>query len=394
MTQILRCLWCRRRFTRPQRRGRTPSYCRARCQQQADRARKVAPTDRTVDDLVSALARDHLALARQLAQSAAAVAAAQPGEDVQAVLGLIAEAEEDLEDLRAHVVLQARARKLPWAAIGQLTGRSADTARRRWDETYAARRRVQRKARSQRAQPVTGAIAGPAAHTGAAKAASASPASPATAGRQNPGDGQVPAVPLPSAAPEDPAESLSSVAAAKLASALSFLHRRSGRSSRELAAAAGVSASMVSRVFVGDRIPSWPVAYALVEASGGRPAEIRPLWDAARGILPERPFDATPIVEAEYVGAFVAAVRGHHLAAFAPDPLTISDSSRGRVSPEAATDLLSGARVPDWPTVEAVLEVLRADPAFVLPLWERVQLARHRHTYINDYDGPPAEAFG
>ncbi|WP_331731564.1 hypothetical protein [Kitasatospora sp. NBC_01300] len=383
MTQILRCLWCQGRFTRPQRRGRTPSYCRTRCQQQADRARKAAPTDRTLDDLVSALARDHLALARRLAQAAAAVAAAQPGEDVQAVLGLIAEAEEDLEDLRAHVALQARARKLPWAAIGQWTGRSADTARRRWDEAYAARRLVQRKTRARRGQPVTGAIAAP-----------ASLAGPSTAVRRNPEGGQVPTVPLPSASPADPTESLSAVAAAKLASALSFLQRRSGRSSLELAAAAGVSPSRISRMFVSDRIPSWPVTCALVEAAGGCPAEIRPLWDAARGILPERPFDATPIVEAQYVGAFVAAVRGLHLAAFAPGPLAISHSSQGRVSPQAAADLLSGDRVPDWQTVEAVLDVLRADPAFVLPLWERVQLARHHHTYNNDYAGPPAEAFG
>ncbi|MFD5610564.1 helix-turn-helix domain-containing protein [Kitasatospora sp. NPDC127060] len=383
MTQILRCVWCQAPFTRPQRRGRTPSYCRTRCQQQADRARKGTPADRSVDDLVGALAREHLALARRLAQAAAAVAAAQPGEDVQAVLALIDEAEEDLEDLRAHVVLQARARKLPWAAIGQLTGRSADTARRRWDEAYAARRRVQRQTRSQRAQLAGEAIAVPAA-----------PAGPAAAGRRNPEDGQSSAVAPTAASRHGLAESLPAFAAAKLASALSFLQRRSGRSARELAAAAGLSASKVSRMFVGDRVPSWPVTQALVEAVGGHPAEIRPLWEAACGLLPERPFDATPVVEAQYVASFVAAVRGLHLAAFAPDPLSISHSSKGRVSPQTATDLLSGNRVPSWPTVEAVLEVLHADPALVLPLWERVQLARHRHTYTNDYDGPPAEAFG
>ncbi|MER7671314.1 helix-turn-helix transcriptional regulator [Kitasatospora sp. NPDC096128] len=394
MSQILRCRWCQRPFGRPQRLGRTPSYCRARCQQEAERARKVAPADRSLDDLVPILAHDHLAIARQLAQTAAAIAAAQPGQDVQAVLGLISEAEESLEDLRAHAVLQARTRKLPWAAIGQLTGWAADTARRRWDEAYAARRRSQRAARSQRLQADAGTMPSSTVRPGTTVGTAAAPpadglASPTERGGSEPG--QALAAPMDLVPETDFAEALAPVAAAKLASALSFLHRRSRRSSRELAADAGVSPSFVSRVFAGERIPSWQVAGALVRAAGGEPADVRPLWDAAHGILPERPFVATPQVEAEFVGAFSSALRGLHLAAFAPDALAISDKSRGRVNPEAAAGLLTGTRVADWPTVEALLEVLGADPAFVLALWERVQLIRHQRPYR---DGPPAEAFG
>ncbi|MFE3501937.1 helix-turn-helix domain-containing protein [Kitasatospora sp. NPDC059146] len=396
MNQILRCRWCRRTFTRPQRLGRTPSYCRARCQQEAERARKDAPADRSLDDLVSTLAREHLALARQLAQTADAVAVAEADEDVQAVLGLIQEAEESLEDLRAHAVLQARTRKLPWAAIGQLTGWAAGTARRRWDEAYAARRLAQREARSQRVQPANGTISGPATQPGTTPAPSGT-GHRAPEQRQRSIFKQVPPA-EPAAAPvtdaaeaTDPADALQPVAAAKLASALSCLHRRSRRSSRELAADAGVSPSFISRVLAGERIPSWPVADALVRAAGGVPADIRLLWDAAHGILPERPFVATPQVAAEFRASLAAAMRGLHLAAFAPDPLTISDISRGRVSPEDAAGLLTGARVPDWPAVEAVLEVLRADPDFVLPLWERVQLVHRHHPY---HAGPPADAFG
>ncbi|CAN3978416.1 hypothetical protein [Kitasatospora purpeofusca] len=45
--------------------------------------------------------------------------------------------------------------------------------------------------------------------------------------------------------------------------------------------------------------------------------------------------------------------------------------------------------------MEVLLEVLGAEPAFVLPLWERVQLARGRWTDHRTGGGRlPAEAFG
>ncbi|WP_195911405.1 helix-turn-helix domain-containing protein [Streptomyces kaniharaensis] len=403
MTQILRCRWCRRNFQRPRRRGRAPSYCSTLCQRRSERARRAAPTDRTLDDTVSSLAREHLALARRLAQAAAAIATAQPDEDVAVVLGLITELGEDLEDLRAHAVLQARTRKVPWAAIGQLTGWAADTAMRRWGEAYAARRRGLREVRKQRTR-----LAGEGStHVPVPPPAAAHRSPPATevllpsATADYWADGGVgtdpegPAVALPEPSLRTSDEPLAMVGRAKLASALSHLHRRSGRTFRELAAAAGVTPSFVSRVLNSERFPSWSVAGALAMAMGGSPAEIRPLWDAGSGVLPQRPFVPSPGSEAAYVGAFVAAIRGLHLAAAAPDPLAISDSSCGRLSPTDAAALISGSSVPDWPAVEVLLEVLGADPAFVLPLWERVQLARGGRTEHPTGGGHlPAEAFG
>ncbi|MEK2491052.1 helix-turn-helix domain-containing protein [Kitasatospora purpeofusca] len=404
MTQILRCRWCRRNFVRPRQRGRAPSYCSTLCQRQSERARRAAPTDRTLDETVNTLAREHLALARRLAQAAAAITGDQPDGDVAVVLGLITELGEDLGDLRAHAVLQARTRKIPWSAIGVLTGWAADTAMRRWSEAYAARRRTLRETRKQRARRAASASAHvPASHPPAAQwsrpAADLLVPSPGVGPRPDGhGAGEAAAVPaVPPAVPPPYAsgESIATVGRAKLASALSHLHRRSGRTARELAAAAGVTPSFVSRVLNAERFPSWPVAGALAEAMGGVAAEIRPLWDLGNDTLPQRPFVPSPAEEAAYVAAYVAALRGLHLAAAAPDPPAISDASCGRLSPADAAALLSGSAVPDWPTVEVLLEVLGAEPAFVLPLWERVQLARGRRTDHRTGGGRlPAEAFG
>ncbi|TDC70142.1 helix-turn-helix domain-containing protein [Streptomyces hainanensis] len=216
--------------------GRPKEYCDKRCRDAAYRAGHAVPAPNAqrftpcLQDITRDLARRVEALGR------AAEADDRSGAHALRVLELAAGLGPVVEDLEAASVQQARDRRVRAAEIARRLNVSPGRLRSRWPTDRVARRMRQR-GRANGAFIV---------QQGADAAAGESPE------------------------------------ATELTLALARLQRASGRNLRELGERTGVSASYLSRVLTGKRRPSWELAQALTAACGGDPAELLPLWQAAR----------------------------------------------------------------------------------------------------------------
>ena len=156
-----------------------------------------------------------------------------------------------------------------------------------------------------------------------------------------------------------------------LAGALSFLLRQSSLTMHEVAMQAGVSASFVSRVLAGERVPSWPVVHMLASVLGGHPQDLRFLWESAQGLVgsPRQPVE-------QAVSRLHCAVRGLYLAAGQPELEHLSRKLGGaEVTAGLVGAVLAGECVPDWPTTAALTASLGGRVVEVRPLWEDVHYA-------------------
>ncbi|MFC8230641.1 helix-turn-helix domain-containing protein [Streptomyces sp. NPDC057287] len=156
----------------------------------------------------------------------------------------------------------------------------------------------------------------------------------------------------------------------QLASALSHLHRRSGKNLRELAQEVGVSRPYISRVLAGARVPSWSVTRRLAVACSGDPADLRALWETARGI--RMPAD---LASTDAAFTLRAALRGLYLSAAQPTAARIGLSSLGMLDQQDIDSLIRGSSLPDWVTVKRFVSMLRGRPADIRPLWDAARAA-------------------
>ncbi|MBC3844641.1 helix-turn-helix domain-containing protein [Streptacidiphilus sp. 4-A2] len=161
---------------------------------------------------------------------------------------------------------------------------------------------------------------------------------------------------------------------------MSHLHQTSGKAVKTLAQETGVSSSYISRLLTGERLPTWNMAEQLTTSCGGDPAEIRPLWEAARGMRPRLLTDAA-------AAELQATVRGLHLAAQRPSPARVCAMSPQTVVPEDVTALLYG-NTPDWPVVNAIVDALRGRPEDIRPLWEHARQHPCAHPHPLHTDPP------
>ncbi|MFF7161831.1 helix-turn-helix domain-containing protein [Streptomyces sp. NPDC008086] len=326
--------------------GRPRTYCSDACGRAYRRAREKSPTPDTVahNDFTDQVAADlgrvvnHL-LYRALAQ--------QP----LAALSLIRTVEGDLEDLKAALVQQARDQRQKNPDIAECLGLppeqltrklSADAVRRRM-ESRPLRTRTRVRLPRQAALPTA-----PSPRTALPPRTAPAPRIP---GQRGPaaGGGEM----TPSRA-RDPDRNPAGPAAV-LTRALSHLQRLSGRSLRELADDTDVSASYVSRVLSGERCPSWKVTRLFTLACGGDPAEVQPLWVAARGQAPSQR------------QSLPAALRGLHLAAARPHTEQIG--AHTRLTAHTITGMLNGTALPSWEDVEELAHALNAEAQPLRPLW-------------------------
>uniref|UniRef100_UPI003F4982FC helix-turn-helix domain-containing protein n=1 Tax=Streptomyces chartreusis TaxID=1969 RepID=UPI003F4982FC len=320
--------------------GRPRHYCSDACGRAYRRAREKSPTpDTLAHSAFAAQVADDLA--RAVTHMLQLTRAQQP----LAALTLLRVVEGDLEDLKAVLIQQARDQRQRNADIAQCLGvpseqitrkLSADAVRRRMD-SRPLRIRTRVRLPRQAAPPTTTAPQG----VSTARIPSH---------RRTPADGgEV----TPSRA-RDPDRHPSGPAAV-LTRALSHLQRLSGKPLRELADDSGVSASYVSRVLSGERCPSWKVARLLTLACAGDPAEIQPLWAAARGQVPTQR------------QSLPAALRGLHLAA--ARPCTDELGEHTRLTPHAITGMFNGTALPAWEDVEKLAHALNAEAQPLRPLW-------------------------
>jgi transcriptional regulator with XRE-family HTH domain len=320
--------------------GRPRHYCSDACGRVYRRAREKSPTPDTLahNEFAEKVADD---LTRAITHMLRLTRAQQP----LAALSLLRVVDGDLEDLKAALIQQARDQRQKNADIAQCLGLppeqltrklSADAVRRRMDSRPLRTRTRVRLPRQASLPPAS------------------APRTVSTAripGQRRPSadGGEV----TPSRA-RDP-DRHPARPAAVLTRALSHLQRLSGKTLRELADDTEVSASYVSRVLSGERCPSWKVARLLTLACGGDPAEIQPLWAAARG-------RATTQRQ-----SLPAALRGLYLAA--ARPRTDELGAHTRLTPHAITGMFNGTALPAWEDVEELAHALNAEAQPLRPLW-------------------------
>ncbi|MFI9787879.1 helix-turn-helix domain-containing protein [Kitasatospora sp. NPDC051984] len=283
---------------------------------------------RKTERWASRIAEDTLALAGDM------VEAEHERAPLAVQLRLARELAADVQNFIAAAVHDARTVGHSWKAVGEAAGVSTDTARGRWAEGKVLQ---QLQRRDRRRAPAPHAV--------------------------SPTSGE-PGVPQVRATRRE-----------QLASALATLHRRSDVTVQRAAELAHCSPSYVSRVIVGERVPSWPFVHMLVTILGGNPAEIRLLWEGARGLAPSGRLAVGDAAE-----QLLAALRGLHLAAGEPD-----------LGDEEARAVLRGDVVPEWPVVSAVVVALGGQPADVRPVWEDLHYAALASAF--DDALPPYGAF-
>ncbi|MDQ0585830.1 helix-turn-helix domain-containing protein [Streptomyces rishiriensis] len=326
--------------------GRPRNYCSDTCGRAYRKAREKSLTpDALAHQAFAGQVADELA--RVVTQLLQLAHTRQP----LAALSLMRVAEGDLEDLKAALIQQARDDRQKNADIAQCLGLPSEQLTRKYSAEAVRRRKESRPLRT-RTRVRLPRQAAPAA-TSAPQAVSAArlPAHRRTAD----GGGEV--TTSRARAPDRHAHS----PAAVLTRALSQLQHLSGKSRRELADDIEVSASYVSRVLSGERCPSWKIARRLTLACGGDPAEIQPLWIAARGQTPAQ------------CQSLPAALRGLHLAAARPRADQIKASTR--LTAHAITGMFNGTALPAWEDVEELAHALNAEAQPLRPLWNAARAA-------------------
>jgi hypothetical protein len=143
-----------------------------------------------------------------------------------------------------------------------------------------------------------------------------------------------------------------------------------------------VSASYVSRILSGERLPTWKVTSRLTLALGAAPEDLRPLWDAAHGQKPPTP------------ASLPAALRGLLLANANPSYGQLSARTHFALSPTEIAVIIDGAAVPEWDTVNHLVTALHGRPDTLRPLWNAAKSAPTRPRSPGTRPTWPAGSFG
>ncbi|MFI6567057.1 helix-turn-helix domain-containing protein [Streptomyces sp. NPDC050534] len=330
------CRFCQERFIQRSGPGRKKEYCSLDCRRQAQRER---------DGVLERQEHSALPLGRRIAEdlqalSAALLEAEYDGRPLPELLRCAGEVAREVDYYRAAAVQDARNQGVSWEQVAEAAQVSATTARTRWPERRV-RERLQRRAGERAAvrQPTA------------------------------PGVGDAGGKLLPQAAER---------ASVKLASALSYLHRASELTVREVAEQTSLSPSYISRILSGERTPAWLVVCTLVELFGADPAELSVLFESAHGLVPPGRH-AIP----DAVARLQAALRGLHLAAGRPAVGVVRKAARGALSTQAISEILDGEMIPGWEQTAALVTALGGWAADVRPLWEAVH-----YTFLLCLDPP------
>ncbi|MFE3770810.1 helix-turn-helix domain-containing protein [Streptomyces sp. NPDC059122] len=325
------CIQCNREFLQEPRRGRPSSTCPA-CKTTA-RSKKLSPPDlATPEAVLNEIAEDLNRSANDL------LAAVQQRAPAPSLLDRITTLVRTVQDAEAAAVQLGRRQRNSWQELAAAMNLSPERLRKRWTTDTLDRRLNQR--------------------------------------RNQPDHPLVPHHPRPR--PDDTAETTAPDAdgartftpAFQLASALSCLQRSTGATIKETAAESGVSASYLSRILNGARLPSWGVVAGICTACNGNLAELRDLWEAAQR-PPAPDADARPPAPLQRGTArrhFGTAIRALHLVAGRPDVYALRDATGLTLSTLTLT--FHGIHVPNWSTTSRLILVLHGRPADIRPLWQ------------------------
>ncbi|MER7978307.1 helix-turn-helix transcriptional regulator [Streptomyces sp. NPDC095817] len=293
------------------------------------------------DELLTEIAKDIQDGARDLARLL-------PTFDDEEPLQRIAQLHEQLDGLTALVVGRARYRRVTWAAISSTLRISEDTARHRYTERFILRR----LARFNRTETALTTLSGLFSSSIASRAGD-----PA---EESAGDSDTPGAPV--AEPEQqttPAES-SGAAYNRLSPILSMLIRTAQLTNKDVSDKIGCSASYLSRILSGERVPTWDLTRRFARACGADPEVLRTVWESEKLSQKDRtpPPDDTPRSGTERLRA---AIQTLHVRAGRPAPNDISVASRWVLSTGAVASLLDTAVLPHHAVLETFVRVLGGD---------------------------------
>ncbi|WP_158717548.1 helix-turn-helix domain-containing protein [Streptomyces sp. NRRL WC-3744] len=285
-------------------------------------------------------------------------------DDTEQILEQVQQMRARLDCLTAGLVGRARLRQVTWARIGLALSVSEDTARHRYTDDYIVRRLKQVGHLPSVPTSLRALYEEPARHVAGG---------PADTGEELP----------------DAAEA-AGAAYNRLAPVLSMLARASELPLHELARQSRCSASYLSRMLSGHRVPSWKITERFARACGADPVVLRKVWETEqlRRRQPRRPvadqhdIDSLDGVtsQAQAVQRLMAALRTLHVRAGQPTAQQICINARWRLQAAQVTEVLDGATMCDWPTLFQLVQAMGGSVDYFRPLWEAATEAADQPT--------------
>ncbi|MER6562115.1 helix-turn-helix transcriptional regulator [Streptomyces sp. NPDC001027] len=301
------------------------------------------------DELLVEIAKDIQDGARDLARLL-------PSFDGEEPLHRVAQLHEQLDGLTAAVIGRARYRRVTWAAVSSVLGVSEDTARHRYTERYILRR----LARFNRSETTLTSLTGIFSSTASRATETPDELSCDSAPAGATGDSDSDRIEQ-SKHQSTPIES-SGAAYNRLAPILSMLIRTSQLTNKEVSTKIGCSASYLSRILTGERVPTWDLTRKFAQACGADPTVLRTVWESEKLSHKSRKPDAELEDDDRSAAERLRdAVRTLHLRAGRPAPNDIAVASRWLLSTGAVASVLEATVLPHQTILETFVRVLGGD---------------------------------
>ncbi|MFC7994479.1 helix-turn-helix domain-containing protein [Streptomyces pilosus] len=329
------------------------------------------------DELLAEIARDIQEGARDLTRLMPALGGEEP-------LRRVVQLQEQLDGLTAAVVGRARYRRVTWAAISSILGISEDTARHRYTERYVLRRLARFNRSETTLTSLARLFASPTAspHDPPPAGDTGSESSDAGGDRGDRGDG--------SEQQTAPIES-SGAAYNRLSPILSMLIRTAQLTNKEVGSRIGCSASYMSRILSGERVPTWEITRKFAQACGADPAVLRTVWESEK-LRQKTGTPATPQDDAPTPNAaeqLRTAIHTLHLRAGRPSPSDIAVASRWILTAEAVASLLEASVLPPHEVLQTFVRLLGGDPDHFSRLLDNAHHEATRDTALLQPPTPP-----
>jgi transcriptional regulator with XRE-family HTH domain len=377
--------------------GRPRKFCNDVCRQAAHRARKASGTTAgdpallaltpalgprpptTVspasvgpsagDELIAEIVRDIQDASRELLRALETPEAEEP-------LMLAAQMQEKLDGLVAGVVGRARHRRVTWAKVSNALKISEDTARHRFTERHILRR-LSRFARRQHLPASLGELYTPRRATPSPRKR---PPGPASTDRGT--DGTTTRETGP------PAPESNGAAYNRLAPVLSMLVRTAKISNKDMSAQIGCSASYLSRILNGERVPTWELTRRIARVCGADPDVLRNVWESQK--LSSKRRDTTVVVIEDATPPALEllhqAIRTLYLRAGRPAPHDLAVASRWTLAADDIAVLLE-AGLPAWNVLEPFVTTLGGDLNYFRKLLDNA-LEEEQEEHLHDPSTP------
>lgn len=346
----------------------------------APSARHSVAPDRTAgDELICELARDVQDGARNLARLL-------PTLDGEEPLHRITQLQEQLDGLAAAAVGRARFRRVTWAVVSSALDISEDTARHR----YTDRAILRRLARFNRSGTPLTSLAGLFSTTAPTRRTD-------TAGdADNSGDSGAAGGERSTSADTQRCGQHERTPAAynRLAPILSMLIRTAQLTNKEVSRRIGCSASYLSRILSGERVPTWELTRKFAHACGADPDVLRTVWESeklsCRTPWPHSDPDpgTPPLPAAERLRA---AIHTLHVRAGRPAPSDIAVASRWLFTAGTVASLLEGTVLPPRDLLQNFVLLLGGDVDHFTQLLDDARREAARSTPLLHTPAPPEQ---